>query len=303
MGGHEQHHVVLFPFMAQGHITPFIALADLLHRRRPELKLTIVNTPLNIQTINSSLPPNSTIRLRSLPFSLSDHGLPPATESTSGLPFPLFINLLDRGGAKGACSPLRSLRVSPPSLRATPPRHHHGRRPPSVPSCIIADHFLAWTVEITRKLGIFHSVLITGGAYGCGLLFSMWLHFLRLPTTQTNYVSSPDFPEIKIDWSQLSSHLFLPHNVDKWSSFLSRQTSHCFQSNTVLANTVKEFETTGLSMLHKLFGLPVFLVGPLLRKPTSSSFDDASRCVEWLNSHRLGCTSRLAHRTPSMLLR
>ncbi|KAJ0970365.1 hypothetical protein J5N97_023242 [Dioscorea zingiberensis] len=223
MGGHEQHHVVLFPFMAQGHINPFIALADLLHRRRPELKITIVNTPLNIQSIKSSLPPNSTIRLRSLPFSPSDHGLPPATESTAGLPLPLFINLLEAS---------ESLHPHFEQLL-----HDITMEDGHLPSCIIADNFLAWTVEITRKLGIFHSVLITGGAYGCGLLFSMWLHFLRLPTTQTNYVSSPDFPEIKIG---------------------------------------------------SLFGLPVFPVGPLLRKPTSSSFDDASRCVEWLDSHRLG---------------
>ncbi|KAJ0970364.1 hypothetical protein J5N97_023241 [Dioscorea zingiberensis] len=56
----------------------------------------------------------------------------------------------------------------------------------------------------------------------------------------------------------------------------------------MLVNTVKEFETTGLSMLHKLFGLPVLPLGPLLCKPLSSSLDDASRCVDWLDSHRPG---------------
>ncbi|KAJ0969542.1 hypothetical protein J5N97_022419 [Dioscorea zingiberensis] len=68
-------------------------------------------------------------------------------------------------------------------------------------------------------------------------------------------------------------------------SFFLGQTSHCFQSNAMLVNTVKEFETTGLSMLHKLFGLPVLPLGRLQCKPLSSSFDDASRCVEWLDSH------------------
>ncbi|KAJ0970369.1 hypothetical protein J5N97_023246 [Dioscorea zingiberensis] len=274
MGGHEQHHVVLFPVMAQGHINPFIALADLLHRRRPDLKITIVNTPLNIQSIKSSLPPNSTIRLRSLPFSPSDHGLPPGTESTAGLPFSLFINLLEAS---------ESLHPHFEQLL-----HDIAMEDGHLPSCIIADNFLAWTVETARKLGISHSVFITGGAFGHGLLLSIGLHFLRLPTTQTNHVSVPDFPEIQIDWSQLPRHLFVPDNADKWTGFFHRQNSYCFQSNSMLVNTVKEFETTGLSMLHKLFGLPVFPVGPVLCKPLSSSLDDVSRCVEWLDSHRPG---------------
>ncbi|KAH7662805.1 UDP-glucuronosyl/UDP-glucosyltransferase protein [Dioscorea alata] len=280
MGGH----VILFPFMAQGHITPFIALAELLHRRWPELTITIINTPRNIQSIKSSFPdPIPTIRFRSLPFSPSDHGLPPNTESTAGLPFHKFLNLF----------------IASESLRLQFTQLLHqiiiedGDR---LPSCIISDYFLAWTVDIAEKLNIFHSTLITSGGYGTAISFTLWLHMPKLPAIETQSLSLPDFPEINIHWSQLPRQLFVPDDnfVSKYSSFLQRQTLHCFKSNAILLNTVKEFENTGLSMLEKLItGVPLFSIGPLLRQPSppsslSLSLSSSSSCVEWLDKHSPG---------------
>nr|CAD1843968.1 unnamed protein product [Ananas comosus var. bracteatus] len=68
-------HIVLFPFLAQGHLNPFVSLADLLLRRRPALTVTLVSTPRNIAALRASLPPDSPLRLHSLPFS------PPPTAS------------------------------------------------------------------------------------------------------------------------------------------------------------------------------------------------------------------------------
>ncbi|KAJ0970366.1 hypothetical protein J5N97_023243 [Dioscorea zingiberensis] len=213
--GHEQHHVVLFPFMAQGHITPFIALADLLHRRRPELKITIVNTPLNIQSINSSLPPNSTIRLRSLPFSPSDHGLPPGPpESTAGLPSPLH-------------QPRRSLRsfstlTSSNSSKTSPWKAATFRLR------IIADHFLSlgrW--RSPGSFGIFHSVLITASCTATGIVL---LHMSSLPATpyhQNQPRLLADFLEIPNTPSQLPATSSPPRQPRQGAAFL-RQTSHRF---------------------------------------------------------------------------
>ncbi|RWR89001.1 UDP-glycosyltransferase 92A1-like protein [Cinnamomum micranthum f. kanehirae] len=62
-------HFILFPLMAHGHFIPFVALARLLEQRTGHT-ITIVNTPLNIPTLQSMLPPQSTIRLASLPFNV-----------------------------------------------------------------------------------------------------------------------------------------------------------------------------------------------------------------------------------------
>ncbi|KAK1561026.1 hypothetical protein Q3G72_033567 [Acer saccharum] len=44
----EKKNTVMFPFMAYGHLNPFVALARQLERRKG-YKITIVNTPLNIK--------------------------------------------------------------------------------------------------------------------------------------------------------------------------------------------------------------------------------------------------------------
>ena len=87
-------HIVMFPFMAQGHIIPFLALALQIEQRK-NYTITFVNTPLNIKNLRSSLPPDSSIHLHEIPFSSSDHGLPPDTENTNILPYHLFIHLIE----------------------------------------------------------------------------------------------------------------------------------------------------------------------------------------------------------------
>ncbi|GMY16372.1 UDP-glycosyltransferase 92A1-like [Fagus crenata] len=87
-------HIVMFPFMAQGHIIPYLALALQIEQRK-NYSITFVNTPLNIKNLKSSLPPNSSIHLLEIPFSSSNHGLPPDTENTNILPYHLIINLIE----------------------------------------------------------------------------------------------------------------------------------------------------------------------------------------------------------------
>ena len=85
--GHEQdhgdgHHLLLFPFLAQGHLIPFLNLArrleSLAQRRgsgQRRLVVTIVSTPRNVAGLRLSVPPGSSIGFAELPFSPSDHGL------------------------------------------------------------------------------------------------------------------------------------------------------------------------------------------------------------------------------------
>ncbi|KAL5567194.1 hypothetical protein UlMin_030358 [Ulmus minor] len=80
--------------MAQGHIIPFIALANLLQQRE-NYTITIVSTPLNIQNIKLSLPPNTPFRFLSIPFSDSNYGLPPGVENNDSIQYNLVPNLLE----------------------------------------------------------------------------------------------------------------------------------------------------------------------------------------------------------------
>ncbi|CAK7339283.1 unnamed protein product [Dovyalis caffra] len=86
--------MVMFPFMAQGHIIPFLALAIEIEQKRG-CTITFVNTPLNIKRIKTCLSPNSSIHLLEIPFQSSDHGLPPDCENTNDLPYHLILKLVE----------------------------------------------------------------------------------------------------------------------------------------------------------------------------------------------------------------
>ncbi|XP_008808452.1 UDP-glycosyltransferase 92A1-like [Phoenix dactylifera] len=263
-------HVVLFPFLAQGHFAPFLALAELIHRRYTTCTLTLVSTPLNVQNLRSSIPPTSPIRLRALPFSPSAHGLPSNAESTADIPFHLFINLFQ---ASEALQPAFDQLIADII-------QEEGR--PSL--CIIADHFLGWTVHVARRHGVFHSIFVTSGAYGTAVYFSLWTHLPHTLTTSDEF-SLPEFPDTRIHRSQLPKHLLVADGGDSWSVFLQRQISLCSETDAVLANTVEEFETAGLRMLRRIIGVPVRPIGPLLRPPASpsSSTADKNFIMQWLD--------------------
>ncbi|XXG67924.1 hypothetical protein AAC387_Pa06g1154 [Persea americana] len=118
---HHHHHIVMIPYMAQGHIIPFIALAKLLEHRT-HYTITFATSPHNIPAVQSALPPNTTIHLAAFPFNGSDDGLPPAAENTNTLPFTLPPSI--------PSLPDSLARLRPPPLHPPPPHLHHRRRHP-----------------------------------------------------------------------------------------------------------------------------------------------------------------------------
>ncbi|KAJ6307309.1 hypothetical protein OIU76_017159 [Salix suchowensis] len=89
----RKENIVLFPFMAQGHIMPFLALALQLEQMN-KYTIIFVNTALNISKLRSSIPVNCSIHLLEIPFDSSGYGLPPGTENTDSIPNHLIANLL-----------------------------------------------------------------------------------------------------------------------------------------------------------------------------------------------------------------
>ncbi|GMY13303.1 glycine--tRNA ligase, mitochondrial 1 [Fagus crenata] len=85
--GREERNIIMFPFMAHAHLNPFmhgtcnrIGTKGGLHA----YTITIVNTPLNIQTLKSSLPSKTNIRFAEIPFHGTTYGLPPHICSWDG---------------------------------------------------------------------------------------------------------------------------------------------------------------------------------------------------------------------------
>lgn len=266
-------HIVLFPFMAQGHLIPFLSLAKIISRRHPACGITLINTPLNIKKLQPCLPSNSSVELAELPFSSSDHGLPPNTETTESLPLHLFT---DFSHATETLQPSFEILMSELILK-------RGRSN----ICIVADMFLGWTVESANKLGVSHSVFVTSGAYGSAIFFSLWLNPPKsFDSPEVDEVSPVDLPEVHIHRSVIKKTIIPTDGTEPSPTtvFIRRQLSLSLQSRGLLLNTVEDFETKGLRLLRRSTGLPVWPIGPLVHQPSSPSVHAGHRCIKWLNS-------------------
>ncbi|EXB48395.1 UDP-glycosyltransferase 92A1 [Morus notabilis] len=222
--------VVMFPFMAQGHIIPFLALALQIERKNG-FSIIFINTPLNIRKLRSSLPQNSSIRLLEIPFSATDHGLPPDSENTDVLPYPLVIRLLEA-----------STSVAPSFQKILQDLILAGRKP----LCVIADIFFGWTATVSKELGIFHAVFSGSSGFGLACYCSLWLNLPHRRNGGSDEFSLPDFEEAKeIHVSQLPLNIFEADGEDSWSKIQRQNLSSWFDSDGILFNTVGSRASVG----------------------------------------------------------
>ncbi|KAA8527325.1 hypothetical protein F0562_034578 [Nyssa sinensis] len=295
MGG-SQEHIVMLPFMAQGHIIPFLALARQIHQRTG-FNITIANTPLNIQKLQSTVAKDtsspssqSPINLVALPFNSADHGLPPGRESTESLPLQQIITLFHASATLEA--PCRRLISDIADKEGRPPL------------CIISDVFFGWATNVAKITGTVNVSFSTGGAYGTAAYVSMWQN-LPHRFTECDDFCLPGFPDsCRFHISQLHRFLRAADGTDAWSTFFQPQISLSLRSYGWLCNAVEEIEPLGLDILRKYVKLPVWAIGPLLPpsilNPSSSSSNVSSqragrdpgsspeKCLEWLDLHPQG---------------
>ncbi|KAJ7980739.1 Glycosyltransferase [Quillaja saponaria] len=276
----REENIVLFPFMAQGHIIPFMALALQLEQRT-NYSVTIVNTPLNIKKLRSSLPPSSSIHLFELPFNSSDHGLPPNTENTDILPYNLVLRLLE-----SSTSVRPSFKQLVQKLIDTQLGHGQAR------VCIIADLFFGWTASVAKELGVFHAFFSLTSVYGLACYYSFWMN-LPYKKENSDEFSFPDFPEAnRIHKSQLPRYMLEADGADAWTVFQTKNFSEWVHTDGILSNSVEEFDQLGLQYFRRKFGRKVWTIGPVL---STGSRERAGReygigpelCREWLNTKPL----------------
>ncbi|KAF8016244.1 hypothetical protein BT93_H1678 [Corymbia citriodora subsp. variegata] len=290
-------HVVMLPFMAHGHLVPFLALARRI-RWQSRFAVTIASTPVNIRRLHSAAvadPTLTAINFAELAFHASDHSLSSGEESTENMPLTQMAAL---------CHASLSLRVPLESLVADITGREGGRPP----VCIISDIFFGWAVDVAKAFGTKNYTFTTCGAYGTSAYVSMWLHLPHRATTESGRFRVPGFPErCLFDKSHLVAMIREADGDDTWSRFLRPQFELALNSSGWLCNTSEEFEPLGVAALRNLVKLPVWTIGPLLpdaivrnddSSGSSSSIPEHSpgkrlgitpeRCVEFLDAHPPG---------------
>ncbi|KAJ1270562.1 hypothetical protein BS78_06G061600 [Paspalum vaginatum] len=161
----------------------------------------------------------------------------------------------------------------------------------------MADMFLGWTLGVARDAGASHSVVVTCGAYGSALYFSLWSSVPLVPDT----ASSPDddgaftvprFPGVTLRRSQLTDHLAAADGTDACSTFINKQVAALRSTDALLVNTAESLEPEGLAMLRRFLGsVPVYPIGPLLRAAAPSTVKNnnaGSPILAWLDKQLPG---------------
>nr|UXM20071.1 UGT47 [Panax notoginseng] len=265
--------IVIFPYMAQGHIIPFLALA--LQIERKGYHITFINTPLNIKNLKQSPPLNSSFRLLEIPFNSSNCSLPPETENNDSIPFSLNLTLLQA-----------SVSLKPAFRNLISDLVRGGAPPLSV----IADIFFGWTAEVAHEFGIFHTIFSGCGGFGLACYYSVWMN---LPHNYTDSVefTLQDFPEAgRIHRSQLATNVLPADGTDSWSKTLQFMLSSWVDSDGILFNTVEEIDKTGLDYFPRKLSLPVWPIGPIhlsvdTRARSGKKYGISSEsCINWLDS-------------------
>ncbi|KAJ3688897.1 hypothetical protein LUZ61_018061 [Rhynchospora tenuis] len=274
--------IVLFPYLAQGHLIPFLDLAKLLEQHTHEsssISITLLSTPRNIQNLQSLLPSTSKINLHSLPFDPVAHGLPPHVENTDSCPTPSHIHNVSVAS--------RSLQ---PQFKEFVKQQLASN--PQLKLYLISDVFFSWTIPIAKKLSIPHAVFTTCGALGTATFMSMWLH---LPHRQTDeeYFRVPGFPDwFRLHRSQLSHANRVTDGTGELYKFVSSSISFSLQSDRMICNTIEELEPLGLQALRAVTGInTICTIGPLVPLQGAKLYQRAGKklgikheaCLQWLD--------------------
>ncbi|XAR60413.1 hypothetical protein NMG60_11033777 [Bertholletia excelsa] len=261
----KRENIVIFPFMAQGHIIPFLALAFQIEQRG--FNVIFVNTPRNIQKLRSSIPASSAIRLQEIPFDAVQHGLPAGAENTDVLPPHLIFPFIKS-----------SLSLEPPFRRLISDLTRESCGSP--PLCIVA-----------REFGSFHAIFSGSSGFGLACYYSLWNNMLYLEAKSKEFMTLPDFPEAgTLHKTQLPANFLAADGNDIPSVFNRKNLPSWLNSGGMLCNSVEDLDKLGLDYFRRKLGRPVWAVGPLLlpgdnmARAVKQYGVTLEKCVEWLDA-------------------
>lgn len=267
----KQCHVMMFPWLAFGHMIPFLEFSKKLAAKG--IQISFITTPKNIQRL-PSLPPSlaENIKLVELPLPSVD-GLPENCEATVDLQ-PEQIQYLKKA-CDGLQAPFEKLiRNDPPDL-------------------ILFDFIQCWIPETAAKFGV-PSVFFS--AYSASTLSFIGppaeLKSIGQRTKPEDFTVPPKwfpFPSIVSHRPDQAAQMLRNLNFPDLSDMSSGQrwTATLEGCNFVAVRSCREFEGAYLDLLEELYQKPVLPVGllppSLLKNKTQNHIEpNWSGTFNWL---------------------
>ncbi|KAK7405034.1 hypothetical protein VNO78_06184 [Psophocarpus tetragonolobus] len=261
-----QLHIAMYPWLAMGHISPYLHLANKLAERGHKISFLIPKrTKAKVEHFNL-YPQLITFIPITLPIV---DGLPPHAETTSDVPFyllPRIITAMDRT-EKDVEELLLGLK----------------------PNIVFFD-FACWIPSLTRRLGI-KSLQYTAGS----MIFSCYMEFLEKhyrekKLDKLNLIQSPaGFPDSSI---KLQAHevralaMSIKTEFNSGVCFYDIMSTGTRLSDAVGFRGCREIEGPYADFLESFYGKPILLSGPVVPAPPKSSLEQ--KWVEWLSGFNPG---------------
>jgi len=252
-------HAVMIPYPAQGHVTPMLQLAKLLHARG--FHVTFVNNEFNHRRHLRARGPAALDGAPGFRFAAIDDGLPPCdADATQDVP------ALCRSTMTTCLPRFRDLVAG---LDAEAARD--GR--PRV-TCVVADSTMTFALRAARELGLRAATLWTASA--CGFLtYYHYRHLVDrgLVPLRDEAQLADGYLDTVVDWvpgapadlrlRDFPSFVRTTDPDDVMLNFFIHETAGMSQASAVVINTFDELDATLLDAMAKLLPAPVYTVGPL----------------------------------------
>ncbi|KAA0031466.1 7-deoxyloganetin glucosyltransferase-like [Cucumis melo var. makuwa] len=284
-------HAVCIPYPAQGHITPMLKLAKLLHHKG--FYITFVNTDYNHRRLLKSRGPNSLDGLEDFTFRSIPDGLPYTDDNcTQDVP------ALSKSTSKNCLAPLCDLISQLNSIAASP----SSNMPPV--SCVVSDSIMSFSMLAADEFNIPYALFWTASA--CGYLgylkFTDLVKQGLIPLKGMSQVTD-EFLENTIEWTQGMKNIRLrdiPTFIrttdldDIMLNFVLQEMKRSRQASAIMLNTFDALEGDAKDSLSSILQ-SIYTVGPLhmlanqiddenLTAIGSNLWAEESECIEWLNS-------------------
>ncbi|TXG60174.1 hypothetical protein EZV62_014747 [Acer yangbiense] len=279
-------HAVCIPFPAQGHVTPMMQLAKLLHSKG--FHITFVNTEFNHRRFVRSKGQDALKGLPDFKFETIPDGLPPSDrDATQDVP--------------ALCDSTRKNCLAP-FLELLKKLNSSGEVPPV--TCVVSDAVTSFGAKAAKVLGIPEVTFWTASA--CGLV-GYW--HPKTPRLQVNLDENfliDGTLDAPLDWihgmssamrlKDLPSFMRVTDLNDIMYDFLKSEAENCMNSSTVILNTFDELEQQDLDVIASKCP-NIYTIGPLsllgrhllesnnnyFKSFSSSLWKEDSDCLKWLD--------------------
>lgn len=285
--GNPKPHVVCIPYPSQGHVTPMMRLAKLLHSRG--FHITFVNTEFNHKRLVRAKGPQSVKGFSDFRFEAIPDGLPPSDrDATQDIP-----KLCD-STRKNCLVPFKELlgklNSSPELPRVT---------------CIISDGVMSFGIKAAEEMGIPEVQFWTSPACAmmCFLHYREFINRGICPFKDDNYLTDGTLDK-PIDWiagmkniryKDVPSFIRTTDPNDIMFDFIGEEAQNCLKAPAIIFNTFDAFEHQVLQAYASKFNYRnIYTIGPLpllgrhvpespVNSLNSSLWKPDSKCLEWLD--------------------